>query len=321
MKAIFRSICVLVAAAVVSFPATAQQWQPEKPIRLIVPFAPGASTDILIRLVSERLSTVLGQPLVFDNRAGAGGTIGTAAALQYPPDGYTWVAGADSAITILPQLQKVPYDALKNFKAISLIADYPLTLVVNPALPVKTMEDLVALAKQRPITVGTNGIGSSAQLATEQFKKAAGIDITHVPYKALTQALSDVMSGQVDFAFSSVPPIKDLVKTGRLRAIATTSPQRVAALPDVPTTKEAGYPTVDVDAWSGILALEGTPPEVIDRVNREVTKILTAPDVRERLIGMELVPIGGSAESFTRRIKRDYEKWGKLIKEANIKAE
>jgi len=307
----------LALAALHAAPAAAQ-WEPTRPIRLILPYASGASTDLAIRAISDKLAEGLGQPVVIENKAGASGIIGTEIGSKAAPDGYTWIAASDIAFTILPHLQKVPYDPIKDFEPVSLISNFPLVVVVNPQLPVHSMKDLVALAKQRRLTLGTNGNGSSGHLASEELKAATHIDFTHVPYKGQPQVVTDLIGGRIDFAFSSVGTIRQFVQEGRLRAIAVTSDQRIATMPDVPTTAEAGFPAVDMTVWIGLMAPATTPKEVIQRVSGEIVKVLKMPDVRARFASFEHTPAAGTPEAMRERIATDYPKWGKLIQDAHI---
>lgn len=305
--------------ALLASAAAAQPWAPSRPVRVVIPYGGGGSTDLAIRVVSDKLSEALGQPLVIDIRPGASGIIGTDAVAKSPPDGYTWVGGSDIAFTILPHLQKVPYDPIKDLEPVSLVSNFPLVLVVNAGLPVNSMQDLVALARQRRLNFGSNGIGSSGHLASEQLKAATGIQFTHVPYKGQPQVNTDLVGGQVDFTFSSVGPIKEFVKSGRIRAIGVTSPERIASLPEVPTMKEAGFPDVDVTVWIGLLMPAQTPPAITERVSGELVKILQMPDIRARFASIEHTPAAGTAAALRERIRMDYDKWGKLIRATNMK--
>lgn len=313
---------VAASVAMLALPVRAQQWTPTRPIKLIVPYGSGGGTDQAVRVVSDKLAAALGQPVVIDTRPGASGVIGTDAGAKSPPDGHTLIGGSDIAFTILPHLQKVPYDPRKDFEAVSLISTFPLVLVVNPASPVKSVKDLVALGKQKSLSFGSNGIGSSGHLAAEQLRAAAGgINFTHIPYKGQPQVNTDLAGGQLDFALSSVGAVGELVKGGRLRALAVTSAERIATFPDLPTMAEAGFPGVDLTVWIGLLAPAQTPKDVVARFSGELTKILKMPDVQARLIAMEHTPASGTAAAMAERIRVDYDKWGKLIRDTNIKIE
>jgi len=310
-------VCMALAA-----PAFAQ-WSPAKPVKLIIPYGAGGSADLTGRTVAEKVAAVLGQPIVPENRSGAGGIIGTDAGAKSVPDGYTWVMGSDAPFTINAHLQKLPYDPLKDLEAVSLMANVPLVLVVNPALPVKTLDDLIRLARSKPaqLTIGSNGNGSSGHLSAELLKADAKIDLVHVPYKGQPQVVTDVLGGQVNMTFSSLGPVEQHIKSGRLRAIAISVSKRFSGLPEVPTMMEAGLPRFDVSVWIGLLVPAGTPKPVIVRVNAEVTRALELPDVRERLTSLGYLPVGGAPSILAERIAQDHAKWGRLIREVNIRVE
>ena len=312
----------LVSSLACSMAAWAQ-WSPTKPIRLIMPYNPGGSGDITMRILLDRLTAALGQPLVNDYRGGAGGVIGTEAGAKAAPDGYNLVFGSDAPFTIIPHLQKVPYNPLKDFEHVSLIASLPLVLVVHPSVPAKNLQELIALAKSKPgqMTVGSNGNGSSGHLASELLKSEAKIDIVHVPYKGQAQVVTDLVGGQVNMVFSSVGPVEQHVKAGKLRAIAVTTPNRFAGMAGVPTMAESGLPQFTIGVWLGILAPLGTPKPVLARINAEMSKVLAVPEVRERFATLGYEAVGGDASLLRDRIESDYQKWGKLIRDANIKGD
>ena len=305
-----------------SMPAAAQ-WSPARPIKLLIPYGAGGSADLTGRTVADKVGVALGQPIVAENRAGAGGIIGTDAGAKAPADGYTWVMGSDAPFTINPHLQKLPYDPLKDLDAVSLIANVPLVLVVHPSLPVRTLDDLVKLARARPgqLTIGSNGNGSSGHLSAELLKADARIDLVHVPYKGQPQVVTDVLGGQVNMTFSSLGPVEQHIRSGRLRAIAISVAKRFAGLPDVPTLAESGLPRFDVSVWIGVLVPAGTPKPVIARVNAEISRALELADVRDKFAALGYVPVGGSPAVLAERISGDHAKWGKLIREVNIKVD
>ncbi len=315
------ALCVLLSIAC-GMPAWAQ-WSPAKPIRLIMPYNPGGSGDITMRIISDRLAQALGQPLVMDYRGGAGGVIGTDAGARAPADGYSLVFGSDAPFTIIPHLQKVAYNPVRDFEHVSLIANVPLVLVVHPSVPAQSVQELIAIAKSRPgqLTVGSNGNGSSGHLAGELLKSEARLDIVHVPYKGQAQVVTDLVGGQVTMVFSSVGPVEQHIKAGKLRAIAAASTTRFAGMPSVPTLAESGVPQFNIGVWLGILAPLGTPKPVIARVNAEISKVLAVPEVRERFATLGYEAVGGDPGLLRDRIEADFQKWGKLIREANIKAE
>lgn len=310
-------LCLLLIAVV---PAIAQaQWTPTRPIRILVPYAVGGSGDIGLRIISDKLSAALGQPLVIENKGGAGGALGTEQGARQAPDGYTWILGSDAPFTIIPHMRKVPYDPLADFEPLGLIASLPLVVVVNPALPVKNMRELVALAKTRKLTLGSNGIGSSAHLTGELINREAGIELLHVPHTSIAAVVTAVIGGQVDMTISSVGTVLQSIQSGRLRALAITTSARLPSLPDVPSLAEAGVPNVDVSVWIGLLVPARTPKEVAQRVSAELTRVLDAPDVRERFATLGYVPGGGAPAALSRRIEADHAKFGKVIRDANIR--
>jgi tripartite-type tricarboxylate transporter receptor subunit TctC len=310
----------LILAAGFSGTVLAQAGYPDKPIRMIVPFPPGGGTDILGRIVSDKLSSTLGWKVVVENKAGAGGTLGLDAAAKAKPDGYTIVVGQTSNLSIAPSIMSgLPYDPVKNFTPVRLISAVPLAIVVGKDSPIKSMADLVAAAKANPgkLLFASPGNATVAHLAGEYFQKVAGIKYTHVPYKGTAQALPDVISGRASFYIASIESATAQVKAGQLRAIAVTTLKRAAQWPDVPTVAESGYPGFEAITWFGIAVPAGTPAPIVARLDAEVAKVLDAPDVKERL--------GGSADigpaAFAALIKSDHDKWAGVVKEAGIKAQ
>jgi tripartite-type tricarboxylate transporter receptor subunit TctC len=313
-------VAVLMAAA----GSTLAQWTPTQSIRMLTPYAPGGAADIVARIVADKLGPALGQPVLVDNRGGAGGIIGTELGAKAPADGYTLIFGSDPPYTINPHLQKVPYDPLKAFEHVSLTVNVPLLLVVNPTrVPVGGVKELVALARANPgkYTIASSGNGSSGHLAAELFKSLAGINLVHVAYKGQAPANTDVLGGQVDMTFTSVGASLQHLKTGRLKALAISTARRFPSLPDLPTMAESGVPGYDIGVWLGASYPAGTPRAAVERVNAEINKILDMPEVRARLDALGYVPAGGRPEVLTRRIEADHALFGKLIRENNIKAE
>ncbi len=297
------------------------QAYPAKSIRLIVPLAPGGGNDTIARLIEQKISPALGQQVVVDNRAGAGGLIAAELVAKSPADGYTLLLGNVAVMTIIPNSQKkAPYDPLKDFAPVSLIASAPLLVVVHPSLPVNSIKQLVALAKARPnaINYASNGIGSSTHLATEMFSMMAGVKMVHVPYKGLSLAMTDLMSGQVPLMFSSAVAMLPHVKNGKLRAIAMTGARRSPVMADVPTVAEAGVPGYESGSWYGIVAPANTPRAIVDRLNREIVAAVKSKDIQERLNHEAVMPIGNTPEEFSAHIKTEFERMARVIREAKI---
>jgi len=313
----------LVAAAVLaaSPPVPAQQY-PAKPVRLIVPFAPGGGNDVIGRFMAQRLTAALGQQVFVENRAGAGGVIGVEAGIKSPPDGYTLTL-IPSSYTAYPGVYKLKFDPINDLTAIIQISQGPLLVVVHPSLPVRTTQDLIALARARPGTLNfvSPGQGTTLQLATELFAIMAGIKMNHVPYKGTGPALADTVAGHADLYFSGIAAALPHVKSGRLRAIAVTTAQRVPAAPDVPTIAESGLPGYEVVVWYGLGGPKGLPRAIVDRINGEVTAALKSREVEEHLQNDGLSPAGGTPEQFLARIKKEIEVWRKVVKDAGVKVE
>jgi len=314
-------LAVAILAATARGEASAQVY-PTKPVRIIVPNATSGLADICARLVAAKLAEPLGQQFLVDNRPGAGGTLGTAAAARSAPDGYTLLAVFDSHATNPYLFKDLPYDTLADFASVSLLARGPLVLVVNPRLGPDTVDKLVKHAQSRPgaVNFATVGPGSPARLLMELLKLEAGIDITMVPYKGAGIALGDLVGGQVDAMFATVPSVSSHLKAGRLRALAVTSARSGAALPGVPAMSET-YPGFVSEAWVGLLAPARTPPAIVARLNAEVAKILDLPDTKSRFaeLGLETAP--GSPEDLDRWIRAEMERWGRVIRERRITLE
>jgi tripartite-type tricarboxylate transporter receptor subunit TctC len=302
-------------------PGARAQDYPAKAIRLIVPFPPGGGNDTIARMMGQKLAPALGQQIVVDNRPGAGGTIGAEQAAKAPADGYTLFLAGVASHGINPNLQKkLPYDPLRDFAGVSLIASAPLLVVVHPSLPVTSVKQLVALAKSRPgaINFASNGNGSSSHLAGELFKMMTGTDMVHIPYKGLTPALTDLLSGQVQLAFTSAVAMLPQVKAGRLRAIAMTGATRSQAIPEIPTVAEAGVPGYETGSWYGIVAPARTPRPIVERLSREVGAATRSPEISTRLVDEAVIPIGSSPDEFDAHIKRELARWAKVIARAKI---
>lgn len=300
--------------------ASSVEAYPSKPVRLIVPFAAGGNTDIVARAIAQKLTEVLGQQIVVDNRGGAGGVIGSELAARAPADGYTLLMVSASHV-INPGLRKLPYDTVKDFTAISIVADVPVILVVHPSLPVKTVPELVALAKARPgqLNCASGGNGTTAHLAAELLRNAATINFAHIPYKGIGPALVDLLGGQVQMMFSAMPSVMPYVLGGRMRALGIAAEQRSPALPDLPTIREAGIPGVVATVSFALLAPAGTPGKIIARLNSEVGKMLRLPEMRERMLTQGAVPVGNTAAEATRFLAGEITRWGKVTKTLGLR--
>lgn len=309
--------------ALASGAALAQAW-PARTIRIIVPFPPGGGNDVVGRLIAQKLTERLGQQVVVDNRAGANGIVGLQALMQAAPDGYTLGVGAAGPIAVNPALyDKLPYEPLRDFAPIANVANFPLLLVTHPSVAAKTTRELVALAKAKPGTLhySSPGSGNSGHLAGELFNTLAGVKTVHVPYKGQGPAITDLIAGQVQMLYSSIPSVLPHVKQGQLTAIAVGNATRLASLPDIPTIAESGVPGYEAYSWAGILAPAGTPRDIVARLSREIADILKQKDVSERLLSQGAIPVGDSPEQFAAYIKAEMEKWGAVVRAANIKME
>src|SRR5712692_5403051 len=311
--------------AALSFAAVVlAQGYPSKPIRLIVPFAAGGGNDNVARLVGKRLSESLGQQVVIDNRPGAGGVVGAELAAKSAPDGYTLFLGGVGSHAINPNLHdRLPYDPIKDFAPVALLASAPLILVVHPSVPAGSIREFTALARSKPgqLNYASNGNGSSSHLAAVMFEAMAGVAMVHVPYKGLSPALADLLSGRVQLMFSSVVAILPHIKAGKLRGLAVTGSKRLSSMPELPTIAESGLPGYEASSWYGVLAPAGTPREIIARLNAETVKALEQPEVRNSLLAEGAEPIGGPPEKFAAHIKSENERLGKLIRDAKIRLE
>jgi tripartite-type tricarboxylate transporter receptor subunit TctC len=290
---------------------------------MIDPFPPGGGTWVIGRVVEDKLAEYLGQPIVHDNRGGAGGAIGTELAARAPADGYTLALATASTIAVNPSLSKVPYDPVKDFAPVGLLGSIPLLLVVPTSLPVKTVNDLVSLAKSQKgaLNYASAGNGTLAHLAGELFKVTAGVAATHVPYKGGGPALNDVIAGQVQFFFANVLSALPFAKAGRLRAVAVTGAKRTQAAPELPTVVESGLPRFTVSNWYGVLAPARTSPVIVTRLNQAINRALEAPDVREKLANLGADVGGGTPAEFGTHIKAELTKWATVIKQADIRSE
>jgi len=321
---VIRLRFVLAVVLVLASTASFAQAYPGKSIRLIVPWPPTGTVDILGRTLGQKLSESMGQPVLVDNRAGANGMIGSEAAAKSPPDGYTLVVDNITGHAINATLQaKMPFNTLRDFAHLSLLASVPDGVVSLPSLPAKNIRELIALAKAQPgkLTYASFGIGSSAHLAGELFKIMAGIDMLHIPYKGGQPAIADLLAGQVSIYIPVLPSVVQLVKADRLRLLAVTGAQRSSAMPDVPTVAESGLPGFEASNWFGLMAPAGTPPEIVTRLNAEAAKALQAPDVREKLAALGFEIHSSTPQEFTTLLKSETEKWARVIKASGARAE
>jgi tripartite-type tricarboxylate transporter receptor subunit TctC len=321
---ISRWLCL--GLALLGLAATSVQAQnyPNKPIRLIVPFPPGGGNDVIARLIAQKLSDRFGQQVVVDNKAGANGIVGLQALMQSPADGYTLAVAAAGPMAVNPSLyDKLPYDPTKDFSPITNLVNYPLLLVVHPSVPVKTTLDLVNLAKAKPkqLFFASPGSGNSGHLAGELFNTMAQVQTVHVPYKGQGPALADLLTGQVQMLYSSIPSVLPQVRSGQLNALAVGSAKRLPSLPDIPTLAETGVPGYEAYSWVGIVAPAKTPKAIVTRLNQEIVDILKQKDVAEKLNQQGALPVGDTPEQFGAYIKAEIDKWGAVVRAANIKAD
>lgn len=314
-------LAVLLAA--LAGPAVAQHY-PAKPVRIIVMYGPGSTIDIMARLIAPKLTEAMGQPVIVENRAGAGGAIGMDLAAKAAPDGYTLTIGATGPSVTNPLLYpKTPFDPLRDFAYISLIATGPAVIAVHPSIPANNVKDLVALAKARPgqLNYGTPGVGTSPHLAGELFKLVTATNIVHVPYKGNAEAITDLLGGQISIVFTGVPPVIPLMQAGRVKLLATTGDKRIANIPQLPTIAESGFPGAAMGIWYGLAAPAATPKDILARLHKEITRIQSLPDIRERFTQLGTEATTSSPEAFTALVREELAKWGKVIKAANIQVE
>jgi len=316
---ILRALLLLLVAG----SALAQPY-PARPVKLIVPFPPGGNTDIVGRLIAQKLGDGFGQQVYVENRGGAGGTIGAEAAAKSPNDGYTLFFSTTGTLASAPSMQPgLRYDPIKDFAPISTLANAPVVVIIAAPLPPKTLAELVQLAKSQPgaLKFGSAGTGHFVHVAGEMFKVATGVDLLHVPYKGVAQALTDLLGGRIDLMFDAFAQYEPHLQSGKLRALAVANPTRLARLPDVPTTAEAGLPDYQLAAWFGLAAPAGVPREVVDRVNAETRKALAAADVRETLAKLGLEPGGSTPQEYAAIIADELGKWRRAVQAAGIKLE
>jgi tripartite-type tricarboxylate transporter receptor subunit TctC len=323
--AVAPALSALVVLSLVAGTCWAQpeRW-PTKPIRYIVVFPPGGTTDIIGRIVSEQLSKALGQPVVVENRPGGGGAVGSEFGAKQPADGYTLVAGTISSLAINVSLYtKLGYDPVRDFHPITVFGSLPNVLVVNPALPVKTVSDLIALAKKRPgeLTFASAGSGTSQHLTGELFSMQTGVKMVHVPFKGGAPAIADLVGGHVALAFANLPEALSFIRQGKLRAIAVTTATRASQLPEIPTIAESGLPGFDVTSWQGLVVPTGVPAPIVRRLNEEVVRILRTPEIREKFAGLGIEVVGNSPEEFAAFMKAEIARWAKVVKASGARVD
>ena len=315
---------IVVLFTLLAVPAQAQQDWPTKPVRWIVPYAAGGFADTSVRKLTAELTKVLKQSVVVENRAGAGGVVGTEMIAKAAPDGYTFGSGNLAPLAVNPSLmQQLPYDVARDIAPILLIETAPLILTVGPSLPAKTVRDVVAMAKERPgkLTFGSSGIGGAHHLSGEMLCQQAGVKMVHVPYKGGAPAATDLLGGHLSIMFEMGYAALPSIQSGKVRALAVTSSKRLAILPDVPTMAEAGFPGFESFNWQGVVGPAKMPRPIIERLNRELNGILQIPQIRESIVSLGSEIAGGTPEDFGRFIQAEMEKWAKVIREGNIKAE
>ena len=326
MRATIRGVSLVVVFGVVALGtvnAVAQAW-PTKPIKIVAPSTPGDAPDVIARMIADKLTPVLGQQVVVENKPGAGGVVGSDAVAKAAPDGYTLIMGNAGSHGINAAVYaKLPYDIQSDFAPVSQVAVAPNVVVINPAVPANTVAEFIAYAKNQPgkLSYASGGNGSSAHMSMELFKSMAGVDIQHIPYKGSSPALTDLVGGQVAIFIGNMPPTVPLIKGGKLRALAVTTKSRSALMPELPTMAEAGLPGYETVAWFGVLAPAGTPPEIVNRLSAAIGKIARSPEMREKLLAMGAEPVGGTPEEFKLVIDRDIAKWKPLAQKVGIKVD
>jgi tripartite-type tricarboxylate transporter receptor subunit TctC len=317
---IIASITCIAALATATALAGAQSF-PSKTIEFIVPFAPGGSTDTVSRMLAQKMSETFGQPAIVNNRPGGGSIIGTALAAKAPPDGHTILAQTIAFAINAAAKKNLPYDPIKSFTPIAELSTLPLMLVVHPSLPVNSVQELVAMAKQKPgqLNYASSGSGTSPHLAAEMFKSMAGVDMIHIPFKGNAEASNALLGGHVPIYFALVPPFLAHVKSGALRALAVTTERRIDSLPHAPTIAELGYAGFEISSWQGLFVPAGTPPAAVARLNSEVGRIINLPEVRARIEREGATPVAGTAEQFGAKVASEIAKWKRVIEQSGAK--
>ena len=320
MNIVFRGMAAIAIVLACTGTAPAQTW-PNKPIRMVVPYTPGGYTDLMARLVGQKISDALGQPMIFENKPGANAIIGTDVVAKAAPDGYTFgtvIAAHAVNATLNP---KLPYDTMRDFTYVSLMSVAPIIMIAHPALPANNMKELIALAKSKPgeLNFASSGVGAAAHLTMELFKSRTGIDMVHVPYKGTAGALQDTVGGRINVMFDIIGPLMPQVKAGNAKALVVAAKERVPAAADVPTMAEQGVPDFVSGTWAGIIAPAGTPKEIVDRIATEAKKALADPAMQAKLAEQGIVAVGNTPDEFRAFVAEEIARWGKVIKDANIK--
>ena len=322
MRNFLRALTALAVVAIGAGDASAQNW-PNRPIRMVVPYTPGGYTDLMARLVGQKIAESLGATIVFENKPGANAIIGTDTVAKAAPDGYTF-GTVIAAHSVNPTLNpKLPYDTLKDLTYVSLMSTAPLIMIAHPSLPANNVKELIALAKSKPgeLNFASSGIGAAAHLTMEMFKSRTGINMQHIPYKGTAGALQDLVGGQINVMFDIVGPLMPQVKSGNAKAIVVTAKERIPAAPDVPTMAEQGVPDFVSGTWAGIIAPAGTPKEIVDRVSAEAKKALADPALQAKLVEQGIVAVGSSPEEFRAFVGEEIARWAKVVNDAGIKIE
>jgi len=319
---LWTKILVVLAAFFLTSIAAAAEF-PAKPIKLVVPFPPGGAVDALGRLVGQKTSEILGQPIVIDNRAGAAGSIGTEIVAKSTPDGYTLLMGSTSSLSVIPNLQKVPYDPIKDFTPVSLVAYIPHVLVINNDVPAKTLAQFIAYAKANPgkLSYASSGNGTPHQIAVEMFKKMVGVFIVHIPYKGTAPGLTDLMSGQVALMSVELSTALPYIKAQKIRPIALLAPNRSTFAPDIPTAAQAGLPGLDITSWYGVVAPASINRETLNILGTAIAKAVKSPDLNDKILGIGATPVGDTPEEFNVFMRKESAKWAKAIKESGAVAD
>ncbi|MBL8382173.1 MAG: tripartite tricarboxylate transporter substrate binding protein [Burkholderiales bacterium] len=314
--------CLAALILVLSAAPAAGQGYPARPVRFVVPITPGGSNDVVARAIAQKLTESWGQPVVVENRPGAGMNLGAEAVAKSPPDGYTWLLGANNIFAFNPHMGRVPFDVFKDFAPVTQVAVVPFVMVVNPALPVKTVAEFIAHAKANPgrLNYASSGNGSPQQLATELLARTAGLSLQHVPYKGAVPAITDLLGGRIQVFIGAVNSLLPHVRENRLRLIAGAGAKRFAALPEVPAIAET-VPGVALDVWLGVFMPGATPREIVAKVNADIARVLLAPEVRASLAAQGIEAATGTPEALAQTIRDDHARWGKVIADANIRAD